>query len=129
MVNERGQWTMEDYLHFTETFSQYIFRKAALLPLTREMWGLPQHAVTYYFRACDMGQGRHAWSQAASDAAHQALLDFAKLTEEARSSLPECSPAQAHACQQLLGDVPCTSLMPFGQVCSKSTASACKMQL
>ena len=64
----------------------YIFRGSVLHSPYKAMWGCLQTAVVYYFRASM--HGRIRFSQAGSDAAHAALLQYGKLAEQVSPALP-----------------------------------------
>lgn len=50
MENHNG-YTMEEWLHFTETFSVYVLMGKLLSPLVAEMWALLREAISFVFRA------------------------------------------------------------------------------
>jgi hypothetical protein len=54
ILSRRGGWTMEDWLHWTETWSVYIAQPCAthqLPPEMAEMWALLRSGLLYYMRA------------------------------------------------------------------------------
>ncbi|GFR42747.1 hypothetical protein Agub_g3685 [Astrephomene gubernaculifera] len=87
IIVHRGGYLLEDWLHFCETFSHYIFRDVTrngikspvLPPPVREMWQHLQAAVGHYFRP--LHYKTRADFVAASRAAHESLVQFAKLAE------------------------------------------------
>ena len=42
---------MDDYLHFVEAHSLYLFRGGVLNPIVSKAWGLLRIVVVHYFRA------------------------------------------------------------------------------
>lgn len=51
VVDNHNGYTMEEWLHFTETFSVYVLMGGVLTPLIAEMWALLREAVIFTFRA------------------------------------------------------------------------------
>ncbi|GLC39793.1 hypothetical protein PLESTM_000942600 [Pleodorina starrii] len=59
VIDDRGSWRMEDYLHFTEAIAPYVFYKA-LPDQLQSCWGMLTAAVRHYFRpfvADEQGDG------------------------------------------------------------------------
>ena len=79
---------MEDYLHFLEYFSLYVFRGSVLPPVYKEMWLLLRRACIHYFRADSASARERPFSQAAREAARDALMEYARLVEQARLWYP-----------------------------------------
>ena len=81
IISKKGNWTMEDWFHWTETWSVYVLMSAAgesVLPqMVREMWALLRSGLLYFCRvhpAVDVAQDR--------DAAVAALKAYAVLVEQ-----------------------------------------------
>lgn len=78
VLQYRGSYTMEDWLHFTLAFAPYLFGPGVLSPLLEKMWGYLVTAVEHYFHAVAGVSYTDAGSQRAADA----LLSYAKLVEQ-----------------------------------------------
>lgn len=78
VLQYRGSYTMEDWLHFVLAFSPYLFGPGVLSPLLEKMWGHLVKAVEHYFHAVAGSTYTDAGSQEAADA----LLSYAKLVEQ-----------------------------------------------
>jgi hypothetical protein len=54
ILKKRGQWTMEDWLHFTETWSVYLLMphegRPLLHPTVEQMWGHLRSGLLYFCR-------------------------------------------------------------------------------
>lgn len=75
IIQYRGSYTMEDWLHFVEAFSPYLFSPGTLPPLLQTMWNHLVKAILHYF---------HAGTTYTDDASREAaasMLEFAKLVE------------------------------------------------
>ena len=53
-MKKHGSYVMEDWLHFTETFSLYLLHGNLLGPKQRRMWGLLRSATIFCFRASEL---------------------------------------------------------------------------
>ena len=73
---------MDDYLHFVEAHSLYLFRGGVLTPGVSKAWGLLRIVVLHYFRALSVDHDTFPFTQGACQQAERAMLDFAKLMEE-----------------------------------------------
>lgn len=71
---------MEDWLHFVETFSIYVFYGNVLPDPLRELWDHLRSAVAHYMRP-SMYESREAFLKQASTARDH-LLGYARLMEE-----------------------------------------------
>ena len=83
---------MDDYLHFVEAHSLYLFRGGVLSSRVREAWGLLRIVVLHYFRALTVEHDTFPFTQEACQRAEKAMLDFAKLMEEVSLHSSSCSP-------------------------------------
>eukprot|EP00798_Chlamydomonas_sp_ICE-L_P001205 gene1205-32547_t len=72
----RGYYTMEDWLHFVETYSAYVFQGDTLPPKVKELWGYLVEVCQHYFR------GNKHYSEEASEKASQTLRRYAEVMEE-----------------------------------------------
>ena len=54
-MTKHGSWVMEDWLHFTETYSLYLLCDNLLNPTERRMWELLRAATVFCFRAGERG--------------------------------------------------------------------------
>lgn len=72
---------MEDWLHFVETFSPYIFKGDVLPERLRGLWWLLADVVSHYFRPRPNDESREQFL-AASGVAADKLLQYAKSLEE-----------------------------------------------
>jgi hypothetical protein len=68
---------MEEWLHFTETYSAYVFQPGVLPPLLQEMWDITVEVVEKY---CRPGEGKGSPDSAREGAELCARLG--KLMEE-----------------------------------------------
>lgn len=81
IIKKRGNWTMEDWLHWTETWSVYILKphngQPLLHPVAAEMWQQLRAGILYFSRV-------HPLPCCAQTAQHaqDALKSYAKLVEE-----------------------------------------------
>ena len=77
---DRGSYRMEDWLHFVETFSAYVFAAPVLhSSILRELWGHLVAAVDHYFRPA---AGRSIDEVAAERrTGHAHLVTYAKMME------------------------------------------------
>ena len=73
---------MDDYLHFVEAHSHYLFRGGVLDSRVQEAWGLLRIVVLHYFRALSVDDVTFPFTQEGCQRAEEAMLDFAKLMEE-----------------------------------------------
>lgn len=73
---------MDDYLHFAEAHSLYLFRGKVLDPEVRQAWELLRVVVLHYFRAIIEEHDTFPFTEEACQCAEKAMLDFAKLMEE-----------------------------------------------
>lgn len=90
----RDSYLMEDWLHFVDTFADYIF-KDVLSQLLRRMWDLLSTSIRHYFRPRHF-DSRSAFLTAAKEA-HDALLEFATLAEQ--NDFPSCTfTSNLHMC-------------------------------
>jgi hypothetical protein len=76
ILRYQGSYTMEDWLHFVEAFSPYLFSPGTLPPVLQDMWDHLVTAILHYFHAGD------SYTDAASRKAASSLLAFAKLVEQ-----------------------------------------------
>jgi len=74
VVKYKGSYRMEDWLHFVETFSLYIFLPGTLSPLLSRMWELLQVVVHHYFRGIN-------FSEETRRVAAESILEYARLVE------------------------------------------------
>ena len=85
IVDKRGPWTMEEWIHWTEAWSPYILADHACAqtgrilhdPRLRQMWSLLREATLHYVRATP-GNGIPEQQQAA----HEKLQQYAKLVSQ-----------------------------------------------
>ncbi|GIM12301.1 hypothetical protein Vretimale_15674 [Volvox reticuliferus] len=77
----RASYRMEDWLHFVETFSLYIFKGDVLPERVRGLWWLLVDVVSHYFRPRPADE-THEQFLAASGVAADKLLQYAKALEE-----------------------------------------------
>lgn len=86
IVTKRGLWTMEDYLHFTETFSLYILQPGDdgghMIPHEglREMWELLRKWVLHHLRSPAPNLSSAGIARARREA-KDSLMQFSKLAE------------------------------------------------
>ena len=78
---------MDDYLHFAEAHSLYLFRGKVLASKVCQAWELLRIVVLHYFRAMTEEHDTFPFTEEACQCAEQAMLDFAKLMEEVREAL------------------------------------------
>ena len=104
MIDRRGYWQMDDYLHFVEAHSLYLFRGKVLAPKVCQAWKLLRVVVLHYFRAMTEEHDTFPFTEEACKCAEQAMLDFAKLMEkviqEALVSGVACRASLVHSRQQ-----------------------------
>ncbi|EFJ51490.1 hypothetical protein VOLCADRAFT_87564 [Volvox carteri f. nagariensis] len=84
VINDRGTWRMEDYLHFTEAIAPYVFMQA-LPPTLSECWKLLTATVQHYFRpfvADENGDGSVAAFQKTACAGWANLFQYAATIEQ-----------------------------------------------
>lgn len=85
VVNARGSWVMENYLHFLETFSVYIFAPHATLgevlpdERLREMWRHLRNALLTILRPLG---GMHKTAVEAAQSAQAELMEYGKFAEK-----------------------------------------------
>lgn len=84
IVTRRGTYVMEDWLHFTETFSVGILHpdgngQALLKPPFRQMWSLLRTAVIHYFRA---SRSEATCTTSHRTQAAEAIRSYARLLEQ-----------------------------------------------
>ena len=91
---------MDDYLHFVEAHSLYLFRGGVLSSRVREAWGLLRIVVLHYFRALTVEHDTFPFTQEACQRAEKAMLDFAKLMEEVSLHTSEPAHHWLPTCQQ-----------------------------
>ena len=84
MIDRRGYWQMDDYLHFVEAHSLYLFRGEVLDPKVCQAWELLRVVVLHYFRAMTEEHDTFPFTEEACQRAEQAMLDFAQLMEEVK---------------------------------------------
>lgn len=85
IVDKRGPWTMEEWIHWTEAWSPYILadhqcaQTGRILhdPRLRQMWSLLHQATLHHVRAVP-GNGTPEQQQAA----HENLRQYAKLVSQ-----------------------------------------------
>jgi hypothetical protein len=78
LVRYRGSYRMEDWLHFVETFAEYILADA-LPPVVQEMWEELRYAVVHY---CRVGDPAVCITDAERKTVAGKLRRYAKLMEE-----------------------------------------------
>jgi hypothetical protein len=78
VLQYRGSYTMEDWLHFVLVFSSYVFGPGILPPLLEEMWDFLVTAINHYFHAV----AGATYTNEGSEQAAAALLEYAKLVEK-----------------------------------------------
>ena len=85
IIDKRGNWAMEDWLHWTETFS-FLMAPDKLLrrvdPRLARMWELLRAAVCHYFRATSPDSRPYRFNEETCDAAQQNILDYAVMVEK-----------------------------------------------
>ncbi|BDA42812.1 hypothetical protein COCOBI_03-7050 [Coccomyxa sp. Obi] len=77
VVDQRGGYTMEDWLHFTETFSPLLRHGDILHEQVAEMWELLRGAVLFYMRACTPEELQPANRRAA----REKLIQYGRLLQ------------------------------------------------
>lgn len=87
VVNCRGSWVIENYLHFLETFSIYIFSPHAtqgelLNDTLRTMWQHLRNAVLAVLRPLVPGQPPRDTAENAAQYAKAELMEYGKLAEQ-----------------------------------------------
>lgn len=75
VIKYKGSYRMEDWLHFTTTFSNFLFFDGTLPDPLEKMWSLLQIIVHHYCHGLPFSQGD-------AEVAGNALLEYAKLVEE-----------------------------------------------
>eukprot|EP00798_Chlamydomonas_sp_ICE-L_P024415 gene24416-10015_t len=78
-VKQRGTWVMEDYLHFLDCYSSYLFHGVALPPKAAEMWSLLRDGLLPYFRFAN----ETVYNVNSRANAKVSLLAYAKMVESA----------------------------------------------
>jgi hypothetical protein len=77
----RGSYRMEDWLHFLETFSAYVFKGNVLPDAFRELWWLLVDVVKHYFRPRPEDETREQFLTASTAAAGK-LRRYAERLQE-----------------------------------------------
>lgn len=77
----RGSYRMEDWLHFVETFSAFVFKGDVLPEALRELWWMLVNIVMHYFRPRPADETRDQFLLA-SGAAADKLEQYAQRLEE-----------------------------------------------
>lgn len=95
IVSKRGLWTMEDYLHFAETFSTYLLRPEGTSHVLhdarlRQMWLDLQTFVRHHFRSLPQTLDNEEVGQA-RNAASEALLRYSCAAQEHFEGTPLCT--------------------------------------
>ena len=62
LITKNGSYTMEDWLHLTETFSRLVVPLEMLPENFRKMWLLLQRAACHYFRASPAPGARYPFT-------------------------------------------------------------------
>jgi hypothetical protein len=83
IVNGRGQYVMEEWLHFAETIAPLVLPPGTLLAAIRIMWHLLRPAIIHYMRALHFMSGTYRFTPAACNAAASKLLAYPKPFEQA----------------------------------------------
>lgn len=82
VIKHHNNYKIEDWLHFVETFSHYIFLPGTLTPRLEEMWSLLQKVVHHYCRGVSFTKSHGSTFKDQSDLAAEALRKYAVLVEE-----------------------------------------------
>ena len=85
LVNARGSWVMEDWLHWTETFSCLVLAPKGIVHVLhderlRKMWGLLRNFILHHMRMGDASLDEEGF-KAARHAARIDLEEYAGLAE------------------------------------------------
>lgn len=85
VVSARGSWVMEDWLHWTETFSCLVLGPSGIMHVLhderlRTMWGLLRNFILHHMRMGDASLDEEGL-KAARHAARNSLEEYAKLAE------------------------------------------------